>query len=106
MRKSAPTPVPSEHVTKPAPIRVQIVAPNHPHAGEYGYIPVGDGGTIAVIEVCEGVPKMVRVELEDCPHGTDACFVEEGTGHLRIVSKHHTDSNCAVRMMPTGHRRR
>jgi hypothetical protein len=51
--------------------RVQIVNRKHPHFEEYGRF------TGEVVTMLWGA-KMAKVELENCQHGTDACFVSPG----------------------------
>ena len=53
--------------------RVQIVNRKHPHFEEYGRF------TGKVIQMKFGSKtKMAEVQLENCPHGGDACFVHVG----------------------------
>jgi len=56
-------------------IYVQIKA-GHPHAGEYGHIKVVDNEVtlIAPLGLGQADMDMVLVELEDCKHGTTACY--------------------------------
>ena len=51
--------------------RVKIVAKAHPHKGEYGQF------TGEVIRLVTG-HKMAHVQLENCKHGTDGCYVSPG----------------------------
>lgn len=53
-------------------IRVQLTG-KHPHAGEYGTVVAVDG--LVTIDRPAGVSvDMVRVELENCPHGVAASY--------------------------------
>ena len=52
--------------------RVQIVNREHPHFEEYGRFT----GKIITPKYWKG--DMAEVALENCPHGTDACFVSAG----------------------------
>ncbi len=53
--------------------RVQIVNRQHPHFEEYGRF------TGKVITMRFGKQEqMAEVQLENCPHGGDACFVNKG----------------------------
>lgn len=59
-------------MTEPLP-RVQIVNRDHPHFEEYGRF------TGKVIQMKFGLGnKMAEVQLENCRHGTDGCFVSIG----------------------------
>ena len=53
--------------------RVQIVNRKHPHYEEYGRFT----GKIVTMRFGDG-KQMAEVKLENCPHGTDACFVSVG----------------------------
>lgn len=52
------------------PIRVFVCDPTHPHYGESGKL---TGEIISVL----GTP-MAKMDLDDCRHGTDGCFVSKG----------------------------
>ena len=52
--------------------RVYISNPKHPHYGERGV------WTGEVIRLRFGGRLMGRVDLDNCKHGTDGCFVEAG----------------------------
>jgi len=53
--------------------RVQIVNRNHPHFEEYGRF------TGKIIKMKFGLGnEMAEVTLENCRHGTHACFVSKG----------------------------
>lgn len=53
--------------------RVQIVNREHPHFEEYGRF------TGKVIKIKFGAQnEMAEVQLENCRHGGDACFVSKG----------------------------
>jgi hypothetical protein len=54
----------------PARIRVFICDKDHPHAGEVGTM---TGKVISVL----GTP-MAEVQLDNCRHGTNGCFVKKG----------------------------
>lgn len=54
----------------------------HPHYRCRGYIVQSAEGTMTVYTLFG--KRMVRVELDDCKHGTDACFVEQKPGALRF----------------------
>jgi len=51
-------------------MRIKITGSDHPHIGETGTL---TGKIISVL----GTP-MAEVKLDNCPHGTDACFVKQG----------------------------
>lgn len=51
-------------------IRVRIIDGEHPHYPEHGYL---TGEVISLF----GKP-MAKVKLDNCMHGTDACFVSQG----------------------------
>jgi hypothetical protein len=69
-------------------IYIQIIG-KHPHAGEYGRIKVVDDRV--TVETLPGSDrKMALVNLEDCPHGTRACYIFPG--QMRVV-KEHTDAD-------------
>lgn len=51
--------------------RVQIIDPDHPHFPEHGVF------TGKVIKMIWGA-RMAEVKLDNCQHGTDACFVSPG----------------------------
>ena len=53
--------------------RVQIVNREHPHFEEYGRFT----GKIITLKFSGG-GDMAEVQLENCPHGGDACFVSRG----------------------------
>jgi hypothetical protein len=53
--------------------RVQIVNRNHPHFEEYGRFT----GKIITMKLGSR-EQMAEVELENCRHGTDGCFVSKG----------------------------
>jgi len=54
-------------------IYVQITDREHPHFREYGVL------TGKVIRMNFGRQQlMAEVKLDNCRHGTDACFVEKG----------------------------
>lgn len=56
-------------------IRVQIVG-NHPHTGEYGTL---------TNEVIDGAgASMIKVMLENCLHGTEACFARRENIKLTV----------------------
>jgi hypothetical protein len=50
--------------------RVFICDPKHPHYGESGRF---TGEVILLLGT-----KMAKVDLDDCKHGTDGCFVQAG----------------------------
>jgi hypothetical protein len=50
--------------------RVFICDPEHPHHGESGTL---TGEVISLFGT-----SMAKVQLQDCKHGTDACFVQPG----------------------------
>lgn len=50
--------------------RVRIVNRDHPHYRETGFL---TGEVVSLL----GKP-MARVTLEQCKHGTDACFISKG----------------------------
>lgn len=52
--------------------RVQIVNREHPHFEEYGRF------TGKIITMRFDGSDMAEVQLENCPHGEDACFVSRG----------------------------
>lgn len=53
--------------------RVQIVNRQHPHFEEYGRF------TGKIVTMKFGLKnQMAEVTLENCRHGTDACFVSKG----------------------------
>jgi hypothetical protein len=56
--------------------RVKIVGRDHPHRGEYGRF------TGEVIRLVTGT-TMALVELENCKHGGDGCYV--AAGDIRAV---------------------
>ena len=64
---------------RPLP-RVQIVNRKHPHFEEYGRFT----GKIITMPFGNG-EQMAEVELENCRHGGDACFV--GKGDVRQVGE-------------------
>lgn len=65
---SNPTPDPAAALP-----RVQIVNREHPHFEEYGRF------TGKVIRMAFGKREpMAEVELENCRHGMDGCFVSQG----------------------------
>ena len=51
--------------------RVRIVNRQHPHYRETGFM---TGEMISVL----GKTPMAKVKLENCQHGTDACYVGKG----------------------------
>jgi hypothetical protein len=53
--------------------RVQIVNRTHPHFEEYGRFT----GTIITMRF-GNQEQMAEVQLEQCRHGQDACFVNKG----------------------------
>lgn len=53
--------------------RVQIVNRKHPHFEEYGRFT----GKIVTMKFGQQ-DQMAEVKLENCPHGSDACFVSKG----------------------------
>lgn len=53
--------------------RVQIVNRQHPHFEEYGRFT----GKIITMRFGSG-EQMAEVNLENCQHGTDSCFVSTG----------------------------
>jgi len=55
-------------------VRVQIASENHPHYEEYGVIPE----PFQDVEVLIGGERMIKVELENCPHGVDVCYIFKG----------------------------
>jgi hypothetical protein len=60
--------------------RVQIVNRDHPHFEEYGRF------TGKIITMRFGLQsQMAEVKLENCRHGTDACFV--GKGDVKQVAE-------------------
>ena len=60
--------------------RVQIINREHPHFEEYGRF------TGKIITMKFGLKiRMAEVVLENCRHGTDACFVR--AGDVRQVSE-------------------
>lgn len=63
-------------------IEVEIRDEDHPHYRCRGHIVESDEGTIRVHTMFG--KTMVRVELEDCKHGTEACFVEQKRGALHV----------------------
>lgn len=52
--------------------RVKIVRRDHPHHGEYGRF------TGEVVQPKWGGAPMALVKLENCVHGTGACYVSKG----------------------------
>lgn len=60
-------------MTAPALPRVQIVSREHPHFEEYGRFT----GKVITMRFGDG-REMAEVQLENCPHGGDACFVSRG----------------------------
>lgn len=71
-------------------LKVQITAEGHPHFGEFATVPRNSDGTITLIAIPGSTkPDMLKVKLHDCPHGVDACFVQEGVGNLRVLRKDH-----------------
>lgn len=63
-------------------LRCEITAPDHPHAGCRGYIVISDEGTLNVVDILGKAG--VRLELEDCRHGTEACYVTQARGSLEF----------------------
>lgn len=63
-------------------IRVQLIG-NHPHAGEYGTIPVIDDKVTLVAPLGLGKPDMVLVKLENCQHGETGCYARQA--QMRLV---------------------
>lgn len=61
--------------------RVVVCDPEHPHYGESGTL---TGETIQ--PVFQRQP-MTKIKLEDCRHGTDACFVSPGQIRLERRSR-------------------
>lgn len=51
-------------------VRVQIIG-DHPHVGEYGTIELNEDNTITLNSL-----RMAKIELENCPHGTEACYAQ------------------------------
>lgn len=62
-------------------IEVQLIG-SHPHAREYGHIDVVDGMVTLIAPLGIGKADMVRVELENCIHGTDACYAKQSDMRL------------------------
>ena len=48
----------------------------HPHAGEFAEIEVSERGTVKSQTILGKIK--FRVDLIDCPHAVDSCFVGEG----------------------------
>jgi hypothetical protein len=61
--------IPITPVGRSTSLRVYICDPDHPHYGERGSL---SGEIISLF----GTP-MAKVDLEDCKHGTDGCFVQK-----------------------------
>ena len=57
---------------KPESYRVQITDKAHPHYSETGVFT----GEVIRFKYWDGA--MAKVRLDNCPHGTDACFVSPG----------------------------
>lgn len=53
-------------------IKVTVSDPEHPHYGEHGTM-TGD-----LIQLRFSGETMALVKLENCQHGTDACYVAKG----------------------------
>lgn len=65
-------------------IHVQLIG-SHPHAGEYGHIEVVDDKVTLIAPLGIGKADMVRVELENCIHGSDACYAKQSD--MRLVRR-------------------
>lgn len=55
-----------------APIKVRICDKRHPHYGEAGIL------TGEVIVMKFSGQRMAKVQLTQCQHGTDGCYVSPG----------------------------
>lgn len=62
-------------------IRVQIVDPTHPHFPEHGVM------TGKILTMKFSGEEMAEVRLDNCRHGTDACFVSKGQIERERVSR-------------------
>jgi hypothetical protein len=51
-------------------MRIYVCDPEHPHFGESGTL---TGKVISLLGTL-----MAEVQLDDCKHGTDGCFVHKG----------------------------
>lgn len=62
-------------------IRV-VLTGKHPHAGESGHIEIKDGKIEMIAPLGIGAPDMVLVKLDNCEHGTDACYAKQSDMRL------------------------
>lgn len=65
-----------------------VIVGDHPHTGERGHITVVDGKVTVERPLGGILGKMVRVELENCVHGVDGCFISPG--QMRVLRQPKT----------------
>jgi len=53
--------------------KIKIIEDGHPHHGEFAELTVSEEGTVQYHEIFG--KKKVKVDLINCPHMVDSCFV-------------------------------